>query len=281
MFYHLIRSAIWGILCFASHTRAKNVTYDFKIGWLTANPDRAKARPVIGINGQWPIPQITAYVGDRVIVNVENNLGNQSTSLHFHGLFQNGTTHMDGAAGVTQCPIAPGSAFTYDFEVSFRCYAFDVDEKILIHSRSINLERTGITLTQLGSILMVFVELWLSKTLKVLTKTNTMKSSCLLCLTGITTRCQVFSDGSWATPIREVLSLYQIRRSWMIPKICKSWFSPERRTCFVLSIWRHLRLSIFGSKGIPCALLKLMGFTLNLLKQNRYISLQHKDTAFW
>lgn len=159
MIYHLTRSAICGLICFATLTRAKNVTYDFKIGWVTANPDGVKARPVIGINGQWPIPQITADVGDRVIVNVVNELGNQSTSLHFHGLFQNGTTHMDGPASVTQCPIAPGASFTYDFEVSFRCYASDVDEVTLIHSRSINLERTGITPTHLGSILMVFVDL--------------------------------------------------------------------------------------------------------------------------
>lgn len=67
---------------------AATVTYDFEIGWLTANPDGAFDRPTIGINGQWPIPQITANVGDQVVVNVLNSLGNQSTSLHFHGLYQ-------------------------------------------------------------------------------------------------------------------------------------------------------------------------------------------------
>lgn len=63
------------------------VTYDFEVGWVTANPDGAFARPTIGINGQWPIPQITANVGDQVVVNVLNSLGNQTTSLHFHGLY--------------------------------------------------------------------------------------------------------------------------------------------------------------------------------------------------
>ncbi|KAJ0125050.1 multicopper like protein [Diaporthe amygdali] len=94
------------------------VTYDFEIGWVTANPDGAFARPTIGINGQWPIPQITANVGDQVVVNVLNSLGNQSTSLHFHGLYMNGTTHMDGPAGVTQCAIQPGSRFTYNFTIN-------------------------------------------------------------------------------------------------------------------------------------------------------------------
>ena len=44
-------------------------------------------------------------------------LGNQSTSLHFHGLFQNGTNAMDGPVGVTQCDIPPGESMTYDFQL--------------------------------------------------------------------------------------------------------------------------------------------------------------------
>lgn len=44
-------------------------------------------------------------------------LGNQSTSLHFHGLFQNGTNEMDGPVGVTQCDVPPGSTFTYNFTI--------------------------------------------------------------------------------------------------------------------------------------------------------------------
>lgn len=96
---------------------AATVTYNFDVGWVTANPDGAFERPTMGINGQWPIPAITATVGDRVVVNVNNKLGNQTTSLHFHGLYQNGTANMDGPVGVTQCPIQPGSSLTYDFKV--------------------------------------------------------------------------------------------------------------------------------------------------------------------
>lgn len=97
---------------------AETRTYDFTVEWLYRNPDGLHTRPVIGINGQWPIPRIEATVGDRVVVNLHNNLGNQSTSLHFHGLFMNGTNEMDGVVGVTQCGIPPGSSFTYDFTVS-------------------------------------------------------------------------------------------------------------------------------------------------------------------
>ncbi|KAI1360054.1 Cupredoxin [Xylaria arbuscula] len=97
---------------------AATVTYDFKVGWVTANPDGAFERPTIGINGQWPIPQIEANVGDNVLIHVTNQLGNQSTSLHFHGLFMNGTSHMDGPSQVTQCGIPPGSSFTYNFTIT-------------------------------------------------------------------------------------------------------------------------------------------------------------------
>lgn len=97
---------------------AKTITYDFNITWVTASPDGAVGRPTIGINGQWPIPEIRSTTGDRVIVNVHNHLGNQSTSLHFHGLFMNGTAEMDGPSFVTQCPIPPGGSFTYNFTVS-------------------------------------------------------------------------------------------------------------------------------------------------------------------
>ncbi|KAL9130217.1 MAG: hypothetical protein Q9217_001562 [Psora testacea] len=104
-------------ILFGVFARTATVTYDFNITWVTANPDGVFPRPVIGINRRWPIPRITANVGDRVVVNVLNQLGNQSTGLHFHGLFMNGSTHMDGPVGVTQCGIAPGETFQYDFKI--------------------------------------------------------------------------------------------------------------------------------------------------------------------
>ncbi|KAF1844187.1 multicopper oxidase [Cucurbitaria berberidis CBS 394.84] len=101
----------------ASIAQCATVTYDFDIAWTYANPDGQQTRPIQGINGQWPIPPITVTKGDQLIVNVKNSLGNESTSLHFHGLYQNGTTHMDGPVGVSQCSIPPGGSFTYNFTV--------------------------------------------------------------------------------------------------------------------------------------------------------------------
>lgn len=106
------------LLGFTIVAEAATVTYDFNITWVRANPDGRHERPTIGINGKWPLPIMTATKGDTIIVNVDNQLGNQSTTLHFHGLFMNGSTSMDGPASVTQCSIQPGSQFTYNFNVN-------------------------------------------------------------------------------------------------------------------------------------------------------------------
>ncbi|KAM0427013.1 hypothetical protein ACHAPT_007911 [Fusarium lateritium] len=113
----LFNSLPYALLALPQLAAAATRKYDFDIGWVRGNPDGAYERAIIGINGKWPIPRIEVDIGDRVIINAHNSLGNQSTSLHFHGLYMNGTTHMDGPAGVNQCPIAPGTTFTYNFTV--------------------------------------------------------------------------------------------------------------------------------------------------------------------
>lgn len=89
--------------------------HHFTITEITASPDGV-AKKMTVINGQFPGPVIEANDGDRIVVHVHNR-ASTPTSLHFHGLHQNGTNHMDGAIGVTQCGIRPGGDFTYDFTV--------------------------------------------------------------------------------------------------------------------------------------------------------------------
>ena len=112
-----VLSLLFLLLCSVC-INAATVTYDFNVTWMTANPDGLQPRPVMGINGRWPIPMITANVGDRIVVNLQNQLGNASVSLHFHGLYQNGSTDMDGVPGATQCAVDVGGSFSYNFTVS-------------------------------------------------------------------------------------------------------------------------------------------------------------------
>ena len=113
IFLSLLSLFLYGVVA-----NAATITYNFTVSWVIANPDGLQPRPVMGINGQWPIPWITASVGDRVVVKLQNQLGNATTSLHFHGLYQNGTTEMDGVVGTSQCAIGVGESFTYNFTVS-------------------------------------------------------------------------------------------------------------------------------------------------------------------
>lgn len=105
-------------ICLLRGCVAKTVTYDFNVTWVTVNPDGLYDRKIVGVNGQWPLPNIEVDKGDRLVVNLYNGLGDKDTSIHFHGMFQNGTTNMDGPSMVTQCPIPPGSSFTYNFTIN-------------------------------------------------------------------------------------------------------------------------------------------------------------------
>jgi FtsP/CotA-like multicopper oxidase with cupredoxin domain len=51
------------------------------------------------------------------VIEVDNQSDN-ATSIHFHGIYQNGTNFMDGTPGITQCPIAPNRKFRYEFTVT-------------------------------------------------------------------------------------------------------------------------------------------------------------------
>ncbi|TKX18400.1 multicopper oxidase-like protein 5 [Elsinoe australis] len=89
--------------------------YSWTIGDAEINPDGV-FRPMMLINGQFPGPLVRINEGDTLKVIVTNNATN-ATSIHWHGMYQNGTNHMDGTVGITQCPIAPGRSFTYEFKV--------------------------------------------------------------------------------------------------------------------------------------------------------------------
>ncbi|RDB27747.1 Laccase-2 [Hypsizygus marmoreus] len=71
-------------------------------------------------HAQFPGPLIQGSKGSRFLLNVIDSLTDntmlKSTSIHWHGIFQEGSSWADGPVGVTQCPIAPSHSFLYDFQ---------------------------------------------------------------------------------------------------------------------------------------------------------------------
>ncbi|CAG8611212.1 20755_t:CDS:2, partial [Gigaspora margarita] len=89
--------------------------YDFRVYKAQLSPDGVP-RTVYTVNGQFPGPIIQANVGDQIIINIINQLG-EPTSIHSHGIVQKGTNWYDGVPGITQCPIPNGGNFIYNYTV--------------------------------------------------------------------------------------------------------------------------------------------------------------------
>lgn len=71
----------------------------------------------IPVNNKLPGPAIKVCEGDFIIVDVKNELL-ESTTIHWHGIFQEDTSYMDGVPYVTQYPLQPGLTEQYRFSAS-------------------------------------------------------------------------------------------------------------------------------------------------------------------
>jgi FtsP/CotA-like multicopper oxidase with cupredoxin domain len=83
---------------------AKNVDWEVEPGKVI--------KDAYTYNGVVPGPIIRVTEGDKVRVNVKNEM-NLSTTVHWHGVLV--PNKMDGVAYVNQEPIIPGQTFTYEF----------------------------------------------------------------------------------------------------------------------------------------------------------------------
>ncbi|KAI8323189.1 hypothetical protein GQ54DRAFT_286729 [Martensiomyces pterosporus] len=102
------------LVLFAEFAAAVRVVHSWDITYVsTARGLDQPPRRGIGVNGELPLPQVVATRGDTLVLNVHNSL-DVPTSLHAHGIFQNGTVYYDGAGMTTECGIAPGGNFTYE-----------------------------------------------------------------------------------------------------------------------------------------------------------------------
>ena len=53
-----------------------------------------------------------------ISVTVHNNLQDNGTAIHWHGIRQLNSVTMDGTNGLTECPLAPGQSKTYTFQAT-------------------------------------------------------------------------------------------------------------------------------------------------------------------
>ncbi|WCJ28392.1 laccase 7 [Euphorbia peplus] len=71
---------------------------------------------ITAVNDSFPGPTIQVREGDTLIVHVFNK-SPYNLTIHWHGIFQMLSAWADGPSMITQCPIIPGSKFTYKFKV--------------------------------------------------------------------------------------------------------------------------------------------------------------------
>ncbi|KAJ7141362.1 laccase 16 [Mycena epipterygia] len=94
-----------------------DVYYDIPIENVRVAPDGFPRDAIQA--GAFPGQLITCNKGDILHLNVTNKLNNptmrRSTSIHWHGIFQDRTATEDGPSFVNQCPIAPGHYYQYNF----------------------------------------------------------------------------------------------------------------------------------------------------------------------
>ncbi|XID74063.1 copper resistance system multicopper oxidase [Alkanindiges sp. WGS2144] len=89
--------------------------YNLVIAEQTVN---ITGKPVqrITVNGQFPAPLLEFEEGDEAVIMVHNQLKNQDSALHWHGLLLPAV--MDGVPGFNQFDgIKPGQSFKYEFKV--------------------------------------------------------------------------------------------------------------------------------------------------------------------
>lgn len=92
----------------------KIVEYDLYIN-DTILPEISKRVKTLAVNGGIPGPTLYFTEGDTALIRVHNQLENQETSVHWHGILL--PNEQDGVPNLTTSPIKPGTTHTFRFPV--------------------------------------------------------------------------------------------------------------------------------------------------------------------
>lgn len=89
--------------------------FDLTVDVVQWEVEKGKKVEVWAYNGQVPGPTLMLETGDKVRINVQNNL-DESTTVHWHGI--DVPNEMDGVPDITQPQIKAGESFTYEFTIT-------------------------------------------------------------------------------------------------------------------------------------------------------------------
>ncbi|XP_030473247.1 laccase-7 [Syzygium oleosum] len=108
----------WALALMASFSMASAaiVEHTFHVQNLTVNR-LCQRRVITAVNGTLPGPAIHVREGDTLVVHVFNK-SPYNLTIHWHGVFQLLSGWADGPEYITQCPIRPGSSYTYKFTIT-------------------------------------------------------------------------------------------------------------------------------------------------------------------
>ncbi|KAI4383647.1 hypothetical protein MLD38_009458 [Melastoma candidum] len=116
------------LLCVVAAAAAVSVRAEDPYLFFTWNVTYGTIAPLgvpqqaILINGQFPGPNINSTSNNNVVINVFNNL-DEPLLFTWNGIQQRKNSWQDGTLG-TQCPILPGTNYTYKFQVKDQIGSF-------------------------------------------------------------------------------------------------------------------------------------------------------------
>ncbi|XP_058076398.1 monocopper oxidase-like protein SKU5 [Magnolia sinica] len=110
------------IVLFVSGASAIDIYHEWNVSFDWTITPVNDLQPVITINGMFPGPLINATTNDVVHVNIFNNL-DEPLLMTWNGIQQRLNSWQDGVSG-TNCPIKPGTNWTYEFQTKDQIGSF-------------------------------------------------------------------------------------------------------------------------------------------------------------
>ncbi|XP_004308756.1 PREDICTED: monocopper oxidase-like protein SKU5-like [Fragaria vesca subsp. vesca] len=126
----LIKCAIL-VLALVARANAIHIYLDWDVTLDSTIKPVSLDQPVITINGKFPGPLINATTNDFVHVNVFNNM-DEPLLFTWNGIQQRLNSWQDGVSG-TNCPILPGTNWTYVFQTKDQIGSFFYFPSINFH----------------------------------------------------------------------------------------------------------------------------------------------------